>query len=164
MEKTFFEQLKEELLIAAKAVGNVGRLRLVAIVSRILGLFLLIFTLVLCIFALLAYGSVAAINALSACMPVWSSALIMVGVFVILMLIAIALRRTLFINPFIRLMTDQLIASEEQLALKEVHAVHEAELEAVRMQTRVENATRELNFYVSLYRRIRGAIAGLWKK
>lgn len=164
MEKTFFEQLKEELIIGAKAVGNIGRLRLIAIISRILGLFLLIFTLVLCVFALLAYGSVAAINALSACMPVWGAALIMVGVFVVLILIAIALRRSLFINPFIRLMSDQLISSEEELALRQVQAEHEAELEAVRIQTRVENATRELNFYMSLFRRVREMFARLWKK
>ena len=158
MERTFFQQLREELMVAVRAVGNVGRLRLIGIVSRILGQFLLIFTLVLCVFALLAFASVAAINALSACMPVWAAALIMMGVYALLILLAVMLRRPLFIHPFIALMSKQLIASEEELELQALKAEHELELEQVRLQTRVDNATQEFNFYVSLFNRVRNAI------
>lgn len=158
MERTFFQQLREELMVAARAVGNVGRLRLIGIVSRILGQFLLIFTLVLCVFALLAFASVAAINALSACMPVWAAALIMMGVYALLILLAVMLRRPLFIHPFIALMSKQLIASEEELELQTLKAEHKLELEQVRLQTRVDNATQELNFYVSIFNRVRNAI------
>ena len=52
MEQTFVDQIKEEATQYGKAVGEVGKLRMIGIASRVLGLFLLIFTLVLCVFAL----------------------------------------------------------------------------------------------------------------
>ena len=159
MEKDIFEQLKQELSTYGQSMGEVGRLRLVSVVSRVLGLFLLIFTIVLCVFALLAFGAVAAIHALSACMPIWAASLIIGSIYIVLMAVTIMCRKQLFINPFIHLM-DKQIHTEEELALKTMEAEHKAELQRVKMECQVENATRELDFYANLLSRAWNFITG----
>ena len=163
MESQFFEKIKEEATVYGKALSNVGKLRLIAIISRVLGLFLLIFTIVLCLFALFSFGAVAAISALSACMPVWAAALIIGSVYIIIIALAIIFRRPLFIHPFIALLTDQVIGTQEQLDLETVKAEHEVELQNVRLETKVENATREIDFYFRLASRIWSWISG-WRR
>ena len=146
-----------------KALGEVGQLRLVGIISRVLGMFLLIFTLVLCALALFAFIAVALIDVLSSCVPVWAAALIVGSIYIVLILLAIACRKPLFIHPFIKLMTKQ-IRSEEELALKTIEAEHKAELAQVRITGEVENATREFNFVVSLFSRLWEVLKGLRRK
>lgn len=160
MENSFFAELKQELAEYGKALGEVGQLRLIGIISRVLGMFLLIFTLVLCALALFAFIAVALIDVLSSYLPVWASALIVGSIYVVLILLAIACRKPLFIHPFIKLMTKQ-IRSEEELALKTIEAEHKAELAQVRITGEVENATREFNFVVSLFSRLWDVIKGL---
>lgn len=163
MENEVFNQIKDELTTYGKSVGEVGKLRLIGIVSRVLGLFLMIFTIVLCALALLTFGAVAAIDAMSAVMPVWAAALIISSIYVLLIAIAIVGRKPLFIHPFIALMAKQ-IRSEEELALKTMEAEHQAEIERVRIECHVENATRELDFYASLLSRVWNFITGKLKK
>lgn len=163
MENSFFAALKQELAEYGKALGEVGQLRLIGIISRVLGMFLLIFTLVLCALALFAFIAVALIDVLSSCLPVWASALIVGSIYVVLILLAIACRKPLFIHPFIKLMTKQ-IRSEEELALKTIEAEHKAELAQVRITGEVENATREFNFVVSLFSRLWDIIKGLRRR
>jgi hypothetical protein len=160
MENSFFAELKQELAEYGKALGEVGQLRLIGIISRVLGMFLLIFTLVLCALALFAFIAVALIDVLSSYLPVWASALIVGSIYVVLILLAIVCRKPLFIHPFIKLMTKQ-IRSEEELALKTIEAEHKAELAQVRITGEVENATREFNFVVSLFSRLWDVIKGL---
>ena len=163
MENEFFNQVKEEVTEYGKSVGRVGKLRLIGIISRVLGMFLLIFTVVLCVLALFTFGAVAAIDAMSACMPVWSAALIIGSAYIVLIAIAIACRKPLFIHPFIKLLSKQ-IRSEEELALRIMEAEHKAEIQQVRMQCQVENATRELDFYAGLLTRAWNFIKGLLRK
>ena len=163
MEKDFFESLKQELTACGKSLGEVGRLRLIGIVSRILGLFLLIFTVVLCVFALLAFASVAALNAMTNVMPLWAAALILGAGYILLIIVVIACRKPLFIHPFIRLMTKQL-RSEEELALKIMEAEHQAELDYLHIENRVENATREVNFYIAFIGRAWSWLSALFHK
>lgn len=160
MDNSFFAALKQELAEYGKALGEVGQLRLIGIISRVLGMFLLIFTLVLCALALFAFIAVALIDVLSSYLPVWASALIVGSIYVVLILLAIVCRKPLFIHPFIKLMTKQ-IRSEEELALKTIEAEHKAELAQVRITGEVENATREFNFVVSLFSRLWDIIKGL---
>jgi hypothetical protein len=126
-------------------------------------MFLLIFTVVLCVLALFTFGAVAAIDAMSACMPVWSAALIIGSAYIVLIAIAIVCRKPLFIHPFIKLLSKQ-IRSEEELALRIMEAEHKAEIQQVRMQCQVENATRELDFYADLVTRVWRTIKGLLRK
>ena len=163
MEDSIFTQIKNEVTAYGKAVGNVGLLLLVRIVSRVLGLFLLIFTIVLCALAILAFAAVSLIDVLNTYMPLWGSALVVSCLYVLLVVIAVVCRKSLFINPFIKLLSDQ-IATEEELDVKILETEHEAEMRGVRMECHVENATRELNFYINLLSRIWGAITKLLKR
>ena len=163
MENEIFEQIKSELTEYGKSVGEVGRLRLIGIISRVLGLFLLIFTLTLCVLALFTFGAVAAIDAMSAYMPVWAAALIISSAYIVLIIIAIAFHKPLFIHPFIKLLSQE-IQTEEELALKTMEAEHQVELQNVRIECQVENATRELNFYMNLFSRMWNLITGKIRK
>jgi hypothetical protein len=163
MENEFFNQIKTEVTEYGKSLKETGKLHLIGIISRVLGLFLLIFTVVLCALAIFTFGAVAAIDAMSACMPVWAASLIIGSAYIVLIVIAVACRRPLFIHPFIKLLSKQ-ISSEEELALKTLEAEHKVEMQQVRMQCHVENATRELDFYASLLSRVWKAIKGLLHK
>ncbi len=163
MENEFFNQIKNEVTEYGKSLKEAGKLHLIGIISRVLGLFLLIFTVVLCALAIFTFGAVAAIDAMSACMPVWAASLIIGSAYIVLIVIAVACRKPLFIHPFIKLLSKQ-ITSEEELALKTLEAEHKAEMQQVRMQCHVENATRELDLYASLLSRVWKAIKGLLHK
>jgi len=154
MENEFFEKIKEETLVYGKAVGKAGRLHIIGIVSRVLGLFLLLFTLILCALALFTFGAVAAIDAMSVYMPVWAAALIISSAYLILIIVVIVCRKQLFIHPFISLLSKQLISTQEQLELETLKAEHDVELQTVRLETRIDNATREINFYANLINRV----------
>lgn len=163
MENEFFNQIKTEVTEYGKSVGEVGKLRLISILSRMLGLFLLILTVVLCALALFTFAAVAIIDILANYMPVWSAALLIGSTYIVLIAIAIVCRKQLFIHPFIKLLSKQ-ITTEEELALKTMEAEHKAELQQVRMQCHVENATRELDFYAGLLSRAWDALKGLLHK
>lgn len=163
MENEFTAQIKQELAEYGKALGEAGKLRLIGIVSRVLGLFLLIFTLTLCALALFTFAAVAVIDVLTKCMPLWAAALIVGSLYVVLIILAIACRKPLFINPFIKLLTKQ-IRSEEELALKTIEAEHKADVSRVRLYNHVENATREVTFYANLFSRAWDALKGLLRR
>ena len=153
MENDFVSQVKSELTEYSKSLAEIGKLRLIGIVSRVLGLFLLILTVVFCAIGLFAFASVAAINALTACMPLWAAALIVGAVFLLLIILAIVCRKPLFVHPFIRLMSNQ-IRSEEELALRTIEAENNAQLQRVKMECRVQNATQQFHFVTSLIGKI----------
>lgn len=163
MENAFFAQVKQELAQYGEALGKAGELRLVGIVSRVLGLFLLILALVLCALALFAFIAVAIIDVLSFYLPLWAAALIVGSFYVILIIIAIVCRKPLFIHPFIKLLTKQ-IKSEEELALKTIEAEHKAEVSRVMLYNHVENATREVTFYANLFSRAWDAVKRLLRR
>lgn len=153
MENSFFGQVKDELTEYGQSLGEIGQLRLAGIISRTLGLFLLILTVVLCALALFTFGAVAVIDILANYMEVWEAALIIGSTYIILIVIAFACRRKLFINPFIKLLTKQ-IKTEQELELHIMDAEHRADMQRVRMECQVENATREFDFYVNLISRM----------
>jgi len=153
MENDILSQIKAELTAYGKSLGRVGQLRLVGIVSRVLGLFLLLLTIVLCVLALFTFGAIAAIDALATCMPVWMASLVIGCAYLLLIAVAILCRKPLFINLFIRLLSKQIASSEEELAIKTLEAEHEAQTQRVRLTCRAESATRELNFYANLLSR-----------
>lgn len=163
MENEFMAQVKQELEEYGKALGEAGRLRLIGIVSRVLGLFLLILTLLLCALALFTFAAVAVIDVLTKCMPLWAAALIVGSLYVVLIILAIACRKPLFIHPFIKLLSKH-IRSEEELALKMIEAEHKADVSRVRLYNHVENATREVTFYANLFSRAWDAILRLLRR
>ena len=163
MNNSFFEHVKSELSEYGRSLGRVGQLRLIGLVSRVLGLFLLIFTLILFALALFTFIAVAAIDLLGAYMPVWAASLVVSCAYLLLIVLAIVCRKPLFIHPFIRLLSKQ-CRSEEELAIKTLEAEHEVNVQLVRMQCEVDNATRELAFYTSLFSRVRELIRKVFHK
>jgi uncharacterized protein involved in cysteine biosynthesis len=163
MENDFLSQIKQEVMAYGKSLGEVGKLRLIGIISRVLGMFLLILTVVLCALALFTFAAIALIDILSAYMPVWAAALIIGSTYIVLIFLAILCRKPLFIHPFIKMLSKQ-IRSEEELALKTLEAEKKAELQQVRMQCQVESATRELDFYVNLLSRAWDILTGLFHR
>lgn len=159
MENELFEEVKKEVTACGEAVGEVGKLRLINLVSRLLGLFLLIFTIVLLVSALFTFAAVAAIDILSTYMPTWAASLLIGSIYLVLIALVLAFKKQLFIHPFIRLMSKQ-INTEEELALKTMEAEHKAEIQYIRLETRVESATRELNIYANLISRIWSWVSG----
>ena len=164
MESELFEKIKEEAKVYGRAIGHVGQLRLIGLVSRILGLFLLIFTVVLCVLALFTFGAVAAIDAMSNCMPVWAASLIVGSAYILIIIVAVLCRRQLFVHPFIALMSKQLLNTQEELDMETLKAEHEVELHTVRLETRIENATRELDFYATILSRAWDAVKRLFNR
>lgn len=160
MENELYDKIKTEAAAYGKAVGQVYRLRLIGLISRLLGLFLLIFTVVLCALAIFTFGAVAAIDAMSAYMPVWAAALIVSSAYLLIIVVAVVCRRPLFIHPFIALLSKQLIRTQEELDMETLKAENDVNLQTVRIETRIENATRELDFYVSLFNRVWNWLAG----
>ena len=157
MENDFANQIKNELTDYGKSLGEIGKLHLVGLVSRVLGLFLLLFTIVLCAISLFTFAAVAVIDVLANYMPVWGAALVIGGTYVLIIIVAILCRKQLFIQPFIKLLTKQ-IKTEEELELKTLEAENNARLHRVRMECQVQNATRELTFYAQLIKRLWNAI------
>lgn len=153
MANDMIDQLKKDVGAYGQSLGEVSKLRIIGIVSRVMGLFLLMLTIVLMVFALLSFGAVAIINALSAHMPIWAAALIMGAMYILLIIVTFLCRKPLFVHPFIRLMSQQ-ISSEEELALKTAEAEHRVEIQSMQLNNRVENATRDFSLLYSLIVRI----------
>ena len=149
MENDFLDQIKGELTEYGKSLGKVGELRLVGIISRVLGLFLFIFVVLLCLLAVITFAAVALIDVLSNYMAVWGASLIVGCGYLLIIVVAVLCRKPLFINPFIKQLTQQ-IRTEEELELKTLEAENKAEVQRVRIETQVDAATRELDFYLSL--------------
>ena len=96
MANDVIDQLKKDAKAYGESISEVSKLRIIGIVSRVMGLFLLMITIVLLVFALLSFGAVAIINALSNHMPIWAAALIMGAMYLLLIIITFICRIPLF--------------------------------------------------------------------
>lgn len=126
MENPFLNEVQNDVKAYAQTLTTVGKLRLVGGISRVLGLFLLILTIILLLFGFIALCAVAAIHGLSFVMPIWAAALIVAATYVILIAVVIILRKQLFINPFVRLLSGVFFA-EEGRKIEELRLRKEAE-------------------------------------
>ena len=114
MDNNYLDQVQTDLKAYVKTQMTIGKLQMVGGISRILGIFLLTLTIILLLFALLSFLAVSAISALSIALPLWASALIMAAFYLLLILIAIVCRKQLFINPFVRRLSQIFFAREKQ--------------------------------------------------
>ena len=78
-----------------------AKLTLLDKLSRIAALLLLGLAVILIVFAIVAIGGVALISALSNCMPTWAAALIVAAIWLVFLVLVIALRKHLFLNPML---------------------------------------------------------------
>ena len=163
MDNDVIGQIKSEISSYGQSIGEVGKLRLVGLISRVLGLFLLMFIVLLLVFALLSFGAVAIIDTLTNHMPLWVAALIMGGVYLVLLILVIVCRKPLFVHPFIKVLTAE-VKTEEELALKTIEAEHKVELQTIRLNNQVATATQSLNLIFSVIGSIRRLIFGRKRK
>ena len=126
MENPFLNEVQNDVKAYAQTLTTVGKLRLVGGISRVLGLFLLILTIILLLFGFIALCAVAAIHGLSFVMPIWAAALIVAASYVVLIAVVIILRKQLFINPFVRMLSGVFFA-EEGRKIEELRLRKEAE-------------------------------------
>lgn len=159
MDQDVIGQIKNEVRTYGQSLGEVGKLRLIGLISRVLGLFLLMFIVLLLVFGLLSFAAVAILDTLSNHMPLWAAALALGGLYLVLIAIVIACRKPLFIHPFIRLMSTE-IKTEEELALKTIEAEHKVEMQSMRLDNQITGAVQYLNLIFSLAGRIWRFIRG----
>lgn len=114
MDNNYIDQVQTDLKAYLKTQTTIGKLRLIGGISRVLGIFLLALTLILLLFALLSFLAVAAISALSIVLPLWTAALIIAALYLLLIVIAIVCRKQLFINPFVRRLSLIFFIREKQ--------------------------------------------------
>lgn len=163
MDNDVIGQIKNEVKTYGESIGEVGKLRLIGLISRVLGLFLMMFIVLLLVFALLSFGAVAIIDRLSYHMPIWAAALLMGALYLVLIIIVFACRKPLFVNPFIKQMSAE-ITTEEELALKTIEAEHKVELQTIQLNNQVTNATQNINLVLSLASRVWRFVFGRKRK
>lgn len=81
--------------------------------AKIVGLILFALVLVLLLFAVISFGCIALIFAIGQTLPMWAAALIVVALWVLMLIGAIAFRRQLFINPMLAAISAILFESPE---------------------------------------------------
>lgn len=162
MENELLGQMKTEATEYVKSVGDAGKYHVIGGVSRMLGLFLLILTVVLCAIVFLMFGAVAVVAALATSMPLWAASLLVGSVFIVLLLIALIWRKPLFVHPFIRLMAKE-VKTEDALANKITEAKHNAEIQRVKMECHAEEAVRDVKYYAGLISQTWSALKGTSK-
>ena len=123
-ETTLFDSLlskqaQEDVQEWVKTRYTLTKLRLTGVISRLLGMVLMLVSIIFLIFASLIFGSIAAISALADCMPVWAASLIFVGLFIAMIVCVIGLRKQLFINPFVRKVSAMMFEWEARQAVEE---------------------------------------------
>ncbi len=119
MDNENLQKLQSDLKAYAQTQYTIAKLRLVGGISKVLGYILLALTLILIGFAILAFVAFAAISALSLCMPTWAACLVIGGVYAILAIMAVIMRKKLFINPIVACLSGVLFASEKRKAEEE---------------------------------------------
>ena len=97
--------------------------------AKIVGLILFALALILLLFAVVSFACIALIFLIGQALPMWASALIVVGLWLLLMIGAIVFRNQLFINPVLAAISailfepkednQQAVASDQQPAVRE---------------------------------------------
>ncbi len=113
------QELRRDIEALVKTELTLGKLQIVAAGSKIIGYVLLVLTLILLVFAVLAFAAFAAVNALALCMPMWAACLTVGAVYVLIAIIVVLMRESLFINPLVKKLSAILFAEEGRLAEQE---------------------------------------------
>lgn len=97
--------------------------------AKIVGLILFALALILLLFAVVSFACIALIFLIGQALPMWASALIVVGLWLLLMIGAIVFRNQLFINPVLAAISAilfepkednrQAVASDQQPTVRE---------------------------------------------
>ena len=103
-----YKQLLDDGKSYLKTRYDLLRLELLDKLSKIFGQLVLIIVMLFLAMAMVAYLSVALVNALAGVMPVWLACVILAAIFIIAAAILFYNREKIFINPFVKLLSGLL--------------------------------------------------------
>lgn len=112
--KEDYKKLLEDSKEYLKTRYDLLRLELLDKLSLILGLLVLIIVALFILLAAVAYFSVALVGWMATCMPVSVACCILGGVLLIILLVIYLLRRQLFIDPFVKLLSSSLFTPKDE--------------------------------------------------
>ena len=160
-------QEKKEILLQdvenyARSQCEVLRLKAVEVTGRVVGSILLTVCLILIAFAVLAFLAMAAVFALSQCVPTWAACLIVAGVYVLLIPIVVALSKVLFVNMLIKKLSG--IRNREELKFQTLRAEGQAAVQQERINGHVRSAQQIVEHYTHLVENVWSLIRKIFRK
>ncbi|MBP5477286.1 MAG: phage holin family protein [Paludibacteraceae bacterium] len=138
-----YEYLLADLQEYGKTRWEQAKLTVLDKVSRIVGLLLFGLTVILIVFVVVALGGVALISALSNCMPTWAAVLIVAGLWILLLVIVVCLRKRLFLNPMLAAISAILFARQPKRKLTIENVQQQSEMLAYKATEQEKNLQRE---------------------
>ena len=114
MDNQLYQKLVDEIKSYLQVRYDLVRLSVLEKMSKILGLVLVTFVVILLIFVFLSLGAVALSILLSKWLPTWSAFLIVGALVLVLIALTIAFREKWFINPIIGALSAILFADEQE--------------------------------------------------
>lgn len=115
-----YSKLLEDSKAYLRTRYDLLRLELLDKLSLVLGLLVLIIVALLVLLAALAYFSVALVGWMATCMPVSVACCILGGILLLVLPLLYLLRKRLFVDPFVRLLSKKLFAPDETEPAKEL--------------------------------------------
>lgn len=114
MDNQLYQKLVDEIKSYLQVRYDLVRLSALEKMSKILGLVLVTFVVILLIFVFLSLGAVALSILLSKWLPTWSAFLIVGALVLVMIALAIIFREKWFINPIIGALSAILFADEQE--------------------------------------------------
>ena len=114
MDNQLYQKLVDEIKSYLQVRYDLVRLSVLEKMSKILGLVLVTFVVILLIFVFLSLGAVALSILLSKWLPTWSAFLIVGALVLVMIALAIIFREKWFINPIIGALSAILFADEQE--------------------------------------------------
>ena len=111
-DSTEYEYLLEDVKRYLNTRFELFKLDFLDKLARLLGLVLFGVVLILILFAIIGFGGMAIIFALSTCMPTWAATLIVIAAWLLILGLVIALRKPLFFYPMLLAVSSILFADE----------------------------------------------------
>lgn len=100
-DKSTYEQTWADIKQYASTRFDLFKIGFLEKAAKIAGLIIFALALVLLLFAIISFGCIALIFAIGQTLPMWASTLIVVALWLLIMIGAIAFRKQLFINPML---------------------------------------------------------------
>ena len=114
MDNQLYQKLVDEIKSYLQVRYDLVRLSALEKMSKILGLVLVTFVVILLIFVFLSLGAVALSILLSKWLPTWSAFLIVGALVLVMIALVIIFREKWFINPIISALSAILFADEQE--------------------------------------------------
>lgn len=105
-----YQQTWADIKQLASTKFDLIRVGLLEKLAKIAGLVLFALAIILLLFAIISFGCLSLIYAIGQTLPMWAAALIVVTLWLLIMIGAIAFRKQLFINPMIAAISAILFA------------------------------------------------------